>query len=210
MLIRWRDNSSFPAVASMFDDILQNDLTSFFGRDMSDFFNRNSNMVMPAVNIKETQDSFQIELAAPGLSKEDFKLDLNRNILTVSAQKETRSGYEPAAQSQVDGQSSASNENKAAGAMDGQSATANQTENQSSDVTQAAGSASAGQNQTNGKPARYTRREFSYTSFQRSFTLPETTEPERITAAYQDGILTIQVPKREQKPVPASRTISIS
>lgn len=147
MLIRWRDNSSFPAIANMFDDLLQNDLTSFFGRDMSDFFNRNSNMVMPAVNIKETPDSFQIELAAPGLSKEDFKLDLNRNILTVSAQKETRSGYEPAAQSQAEGQSSTNNET--AGATDGQSVTANQPENQSSDVTQTAGSTSAGQNQTN-------------------------------------------------------------
>ncbi|MDQ4138984.1 MAG: Hsp20 family protein, partial [Bacteroidota bacterium] len=85
----------------MFDDFFNNDLTSFFGRDMSDFFNRNQNMVMPAVNIKESQDNFQIELAAPGLRKEDFQLHLENNILTVSAQKETRNTYGSGNQNQA-------------------------------------------------------------------------------------------------------------
>lgn len=61
-------------LSTMFDDFFNSDLTSFFGRDMSELFNSNPGMVMPAVNVKETQEAFQIEVAAPGLRKEDFSL----------------------------------------------------------------------------------------------------------------------------------------
>jgi HSP20 family protein len=65
------------------------------------------------------------------------------------------------------------------------------------------------QHQSQGMPGRYTRREFSYTSFSRSFNQPETVSPEKITAAYENGILTVTVPKREQQ-ARLSRNIIIS
>lgn len=209
MLIKWRDNTGFPALSSMFDDFFNNDLTSFFGRDMSEFFNRNQSLVMPAVNIKETPDAFQIEVAAPGLRKEDFKLNLDHNILTISAQRETRSGYEqPQSESQT-------NEQGATAVTEGQTGEQTNTNNQDAHQN-AGGTPSSGEQSpampggSQNKPQRYTRREFSYTSFQRSFTLPETVEAEQISANYQDGILTINVPKQPQKPANNKRTIDIS
>jgi HSP20 family protein len=170
---------------------------------MSDFFERNPNMVMPAVNIKETDKDFQIEVAAPGLRKEDFQIQLDQNTLTLSAHRESRSGYGPADQGQEGGQAATSG---------GQaSASGDQGANQNTGGGRPAGDPTAamqaaGQNQ----PERYTRREFSYTSFQRSFTLPETVEAEKISANYQDGILLITVPKRDQAQVTRTRTIDIS
>jgi HSP20 family protein len=217
MLIRWRNNS-FPALPSMFDDFFNNDLTSFFGRDMSEFFNRNQNLIMPAVNIKESQDAFQIEVAAPGLRKEDFKLNLDHNVLTVSVQRESRREFEqPQAQSQTGEQSQTNDQgnNLSAATTEGQSSEQTNSDSQGSNqnigMTQASGGQSlAMQVSSQNQPQRYTRREFSYTSFQRSFTLPETVEPEQISANYQDGILTINVPKRQQNQGNASRTIDIS
>ncbi len=143
MLIRWRNISGFPAVSNMFDDFFNNDLTSFFGRDMSDFFDQNQNMIMPAVNIKESPDNFQIEVAAPGLRKEDFKLHLENNILTVSAQRETRSGFEPNQKSQPMDQES----NSSAAATDnqttGQTSTGDQEINQNAGSSQSNGQSSA-------------------------------------------------------------------
>jgi HSP20 family protein len=204
MLIRWRDKSGFPTLpANMFDDFFNTDLSSFFGRDLSDFFERNPNMVMPAVNIKETDKDFQIEVAAPGLRKEDFQIQLDHNTLTLSAQRESRSGYEPADQGQESGQAAATGEQT--------SGSGDQGADQNSGVSRPAGDPTAAmQTGSQNQPGRYTRREFSYTSFQRSFTLPETVEAEGISANYQDGILLITVPKREQAQVTRTRTIDIS
>lgn len=207
MLIRWRDNS-FPAMSNMFDDFLSNDLTSFFGRDLTDVFDRNPNMVMPAVNVKETQDAFQIEVAAPGLNKEDFKLNLDRNILTLSAHKETRTGYDPGSQSRENEQGQ---ENQQATSMaEAQDTGQRNSTNEGADESRPAAQSAAMQNRTQNQMERYTRREFSYTSFQRSFSLPETTEPESISANYENGILTINVPKRKQNQASSSRSIDIS
>jgi HSP20 family protein len=107
----------------------------------------------PAVNIIEGKDDFKIEVAAPGLSKEDFRINLDNDLLTISANKEVK------------------NEE---------------------------------QNET------YTRREFSYSSFCRSFTLPETVDGEKISASQKEGILTIHVPKKEEAKVKPAREIAIS
>jgi HSP20 family protein len=105
------------------------------------FFNDRMVARVPAVNISETEDHFHVELAAPGLKKEDFKINLDRNVLNVSVEQ--------------------------------------QTENSD--------------NQKN-----YSKREYSYNSFVRSFTLPDSANPESIEAAYTDGILKIAIAKREE------------
>jgi HSP20 family protein len=212
MLVRWRDSSALPALPNMFDDLFNNDLTSFFGRDMSDFFSRNQNMIMPAVNVKETPDHYEIEVAAPGLRKEDFNIRLDQNILTLSAQRESRSGFEPNTQSQVNVQGQEPN---ASAAPENQTSTAapanDQGGNQNTALSHQGDSKSAAlQGASQNQPQRYTRREFSYTTFQRSFILPDSTDPERISANYQDGILLIRVPKREQAQNNQTRTIDIS
>ena len=96
---------------------------------------------VPAVNIAETENEFNIELAAPGLKKEDFKINLDKNVLTVSADKKT-------------------------------------------------------ENVEEGK--KFSKREYSYNSFTRSFTLPETADHTKIAAEYTDGILKLNVAKKEE------------
>lgn len=128
-----------------------------FGRDMNDFFNSNSSWVsnVPAVNVVEHADGFRIEVAAPGLKKEDFKLNLNHNNLTIAAFRE------------------------------------NQKE------------------ESDQRNEKYTRREFSYSSFQRTFTLPTSVDADRIQATYTDGVLKIDVPKREEAKTKPPRQIEI-
>jgi HSP20 family protein len=118
-------------------------LFSDFFRPWSDWFN-NSDFpgriaTLPAVNVSETPDKYQVSLAAPGLRKEDFQINVDDNMITVSAEKE-----------------------------------------ESSD---------------NGGE-RFTRREYSYSSFARSFSLPGDVEAEKIEAQYQDGVLKITLPKK--------------
>ena len=124
---------------------------------MNDFFNTNGSGVtnVPAVNVVEHQDGFRIEVAAPGLKKEDFKLNLNHNNLTISASQETQ------------------------------------------------------KEEAEKGSEKYTRREFSYSSFQRTFTLPSSTDAERIQANYTDGLLKIEIPKREEAKVKPPRQIEI-
>lgn len=178
-------------------------MTSFFGRDLSDIFERNPNLAMPAVNIKETDNNFQIEVAAPGLRKEDFNIQLDENVLTLSAQRETSSSYEPTGQEQGGGQAGAP-EGQAAGGAGQQGAQKTGAPQKGTQQTSAV--QTAGQNM----PERYTRREFSYTSFQRSFTLPESVDPDKISANYKDGILLLTLPKRQQAQVTRAKTINIS
>ncbi|MDB5114791.1 MAG: hspA [Mucilaginibacter sp.] len=95
----------------------------------------------PAVNIAENDNQFEIELAVPGLSKEDFKINLEKNVLSVSADKKTET---------VD-------ENK-----------------------------------------KFTKREYSFNSFSRSFTLPESADQSKIEADYSAGILKLTIAKKEE------------
>lgn len=128
-----------------------------FGRDMNDFFNTSLSWVsnVPAVNVVEHADGFRIEVAAPGLKKENFKLNLNHNNLTISASQESQ------------------------------------------------------KEESDTRNEKYTRREFSYSSFQRTFTLPTSIDADKIQATYTDGVLKIDVPKREEAKIKPPRQIEI-
>jgi HSP20 family protein len=123
-------NTLMPGFNDVFDSIF-NDT----------FFNDRMTARVPAVNISESENNYHVELAAPGLKKEDFKLNLDRNQLSISVET----------------------------------------------------SAEHQDNQKN-----YSKREYSYGSFLRSFTLPESADVNQIEAAYQDGILRIDIAKREE------------
>ncbi|MBW6499143.1 MAG: Hsp20/alpha crystallin family protein [Bacteroidales bacterium] len=130
-------------------------IDEFFGRDlMQNFFEDQTGISMPAVNVVETNDNFRIEVAAPGLDKKDFKIDLENNVLTISSEKEEQ------------------NESKEEG--------------------------------------KYMRREFSYSSFKRSFSLPSSVDAEHIKANHKDGILNITIPKREEAKQKPPKQIAIS
>lgn len=134
----------FPSLNNVFED--------FFNHDFAPL-NRQFTNSTPSVNIKENEEGFSLEVAAPGLSKEDFKLSIDQDILSISCEKKVEHEAEEGS---------------------------------------------------------YTRREFAYTSFQRAFSLPETVNSEQISANYQDGILKVHIPKKEEaKPKPA-RQIEIA
>ncbi len=135
-----------------------NFVNDFFNRDWNDWSLRNfstTNTTIPTVNIKETDDAYQVEMAAPGMVKDDFKIELNNDILTISSEKKEET---------------------------------NEKENE-----------------------QFTRREFSYQSFSRAFSLPaNVVDSDKIAAKYNDGILSITIPKKEEaKPKPAKQ-IAIS
>jgi HSP20 family protein len=126
----------------------------FFNSDLFPrFIDAENRQSLPAVNIIEGKDDYRIEVAAPGLNKEDFKVSLDNNVLTVSSEKEDQQE---------------SNESKVM------------------------------------------RREFSYYSFSRSFTLPQTVNADKIAATHKDGILMISIPKKEEAKEKPSRDIKIS
>ena len=149
MTLMKRSQNYYPSLPSFFD--------RFFEGDLMDWNNWNfsgSNMTLPAVNVKETDDEFQIELAAPGMKKDDFRINYENGRLTISSEL---------------------------------------------------------QEDRNEKKENYSRREFTYNSFQRSFTVPENlVSGEKISAGYKEGILHVNIPKKEEvKPKPA-REIKIS
>ncbi|MCJ8209524.1 Hsp20/alpha crystallin family protein [Mucilaginibacter sp. RS28] len=106
---------------------------------------------IPAVNIAETENEFHIELAVPGLKKEDFKINLDKNVLSISAEKKS---------------------------------------------------------ENNEQTKKYSKREYAYNSFVRSFTLPESADQSNIDAEYTDGILKLTVGKKEEAKV-QTREISV-
>jgi len=108
---------------------------------------------VPAANVKETKKEFHVELAAPGMVKEDFKIELNVDLLTIRAEK-------------------------------------------SEDKEK--------------KEERFTKREFNFTSFERSFRLPENIDFEKINAKYEGGILTLEIPKMEVEEEAKVRQIAIN
>ncbi|UOB17048.1 Hsp20/alpha crystallin family protein [Abyssalbus ytuae] len=112
------------------------------------------NSTVPAVNVKETDNNFSIELAVPGMKKDDFNVEVDENILTISAETKTEK------------------EDKA-------------------------------------EDGKYMRKEFSYSTFKRSFTLPETVNDEEIKASYEDGVLKLVLPKREEALPKPKRLIEI-
>jgi HSP20 family protein len=133
-------NRSLPTVVSDFFDtgrVFRPSIFDFDG-DMLDL--DETSVVIPDANIEEGEKEFKIELAAPGLEKKDFKVEVNGKVITISAEKKE-------------------------------------------------------EKKENGK--NFKRREFSYNSFSRSFTLPENSMPEKVDAKYENGILRLLLPKKE-------------
>ena len=134
-----------PSFPGFFDDFFTKE---FIGWDKDHSWGKST----PAVNIKETDEAFNIEVAAPGLTKEDFNLEVDNDLLTISFEKKEEKE----------------------------------------------------------EVGEYTRKEFSYASFKRSFTIPtDTVDPEAIDAKYENGILNLQLPKKEEVKAKAKRTIEV-
>lgn len=140
-IVRWN-----PMVAPTFRSLVED----FFGD--SDFLNFKDKNFVPAVNIKEMEGEFEVELAVPGMTKDDIKVEVLDGVMTISAEKKEEKEE---------------------------------------------------------KTKKYTRREFSYNQFSRSFTLPEHVNSETINANYVDGVLRLHLPKMEKKTLPEAKKILI-
>ncbi|GAB4043415.1 Hsp20/alpha crystallin family protein [Spirosoma litoris] len=153
-LVKFNGNGQLPSL-----------LDEFMGRDMDEWFNFNRNWpgitrsqvgtLVPAVNIKETSEGYQIDVAAPGLKKDDFSLSLHNGKLTVSTKQQA-------------------------------------------------------QHEEKNEQGQYTQREFSYHAFSRSFWLPDSCDQEQIQARYENGILHIELPKKEEAKPKAPTQIQIN
>jgi HSP20 family protein len=135
----------FPALFNDFfkpwNEWFDND-NGFFGRTIR----------IPSVNITENKDEYIVSLAVPGMKKDDFKIDVDGNLLTISCEKD-------------------------------------ETKEE--------------------KESKYTRREYSYSSFSRSFTLPDEVNREKIDAKYVDGLLKISLPQKEELKKIAAKQIAV-
>ena len=129
-----------PVFTSLIDDL-------FINQDWNHI-----NTTVPAANIIEADDHFNIELAAPGKRKNDFTIELDEGVLTISSETETK-------------------------------------------FTEKDGS--------------FTRKEFGYSSFKRSFNIPETVSANKISASYKEGILTVSLPKKAEALPQPKKLISI-
>lgn len=132
---------------NMLSELMEDFDKNFFFRSLE---NRN---LTPSVNICETEDKFGLELAAPGLKKEDFNINLDNNVLTISAELK---------------------------------------------------------NESEEKSEKLIRREFNFSSFNRSFSLPKMIDLDNIKADYTNGILKVTLPKREEAKVAVNRQIAIA
>lgn len=141
MLVKHKPFRTFP---SLMDNILNDwPVTNF----------SNTNRTVPSVNIKENDDEFIVTLAAPGMEKNDFNINLENDVLTISSDK-----------------------------------TVEKTENEDN----------------------YTRREYNYQSFTRSFNVPkDMVNGDKIAAQYKNGELAITVPKREEMKAKPPRLIEV-
>jgi HSP20 family protein len=142
--IRTKETSGIP---SLFSDFFS---TDFFN---DDFFNRPVTKMIPAANVKETPADFVVELSAPGLKKEDFKIEVHDDVLNIESTKEEE------------------------------------------------------KNEVN---ERYTRKEFRTSSFVRSFRMPQNIVSEQIDAKYENGILKLVLPKREETKTIGPKQVKIS
>jgi HSP20 family protein len=147
-LVKFNRKNEMP-VFNPFTNLFDN----FFEKEFPYAFRSGHSNTVPAVNVIENKDGFVLELAAPGLNKNDFRLKMDNNVLSITCQKEN-----------------------------------NKEENDS----------------------KYSRKEFSYCSFERSFTLPNTINSENINALYENGVLKISIPKKEEAKEKPVREISIS
>lgn len=119
----------------------------FFPSLIDDFINQDwnlktpSSITLPAVNIKDLEAQFEIELAVPGMKKSDFEIEVEDGLLSISSSLEEEQVTEK---------------------------------------------------------GKFTRREFSYNSFKRTFTIPDSVDPSNIEAQYSDGVLQLRLPKRKE------------
>src|SRR5581483_4107271 len=82
MSIVKRNGWLFDDMPTLFNDFISRDLWNWgLGNNSS------TNTTIPAINVKETNDNFEVEVAAPGMNKKDFKVELNGNMLTISSEK---------------------------------------------------------------------------------------------------------------------------
>lgn len=161
----------------------------FFGNE---WLERQSSSA-PAVNIMENSTEYKVELAAPGLTRDDFKIELeDDNHLVISMEKKSEKTYSD--------QEAGMDENTGSSAMEeGQQ---NQQQSQTSDQS----SDQQGQQLQNTQRSelqhsrdRYLRREFSYSSFRQSMILPDNVNVDKIEAKVNDGVLTIVIPKTTEE-----------
>jgi HSP20 family protein len=133
---------------SVFDDFFKSWNEGFFADEWSKM------LTVPAVNVVEKNTDYNITVAAPGLKKSDFKINVDGNVLNISAEME-------------------------------------ETKEEKDDE-------------------RYTKREYNYSSFSRSFTLPNEVLKDQIAASYEDGVLKLTVPKKEEAKKPSvSKNIDV-
>lgn len=145
-----RNGNLFNPLPTLFDDFFNRDLFNWNNDNFS-----NTNTTIPAVNIKETAENYEVEVAAPGMKKDDFKVQLDGNALTISSER-------------------------------------------------------SHQDESGGE-GRYSRKEFSYQSFQRTFTLQkDVVDIDRIEAKYENGLLHLLIPKKEEAKQKPPRLIQIS
>lgn len=157
----------------------------FFGNEWVD----KSNVTAPAVNILETEDEFRVEVAAPGMTRNDFQVDINEDneLLITMEKREERSEPEDRGEGRTgngaEGKTAPAAEGKAEGKTEGK---------------------------TGCKKGTYLRREFSYSQFQQRLILPDTVEKARITAKVEHGVLTVEIPKKkESKTAPVARRVEV-
>jgi len=125
----------------------------FFNDRVFNGFNSSyQNSTSPAVNIEEGDKEFTIEVAVPGLSRKDFRIEVEDDVLTISSED---------------------------------------------------------QHKKEEKKRNYTRREFSYHSFKRSFQLPETIDQDQIKASHESGVLNITLPKKDEVVQKAPKQIEV-
>lgn len=140
-----RTSERMPAV---FDD---------FFKPWNEWFGNNENiwgriLTVPAVNISENKDTYNVSLAVPGKKKKDFKIDVQGDLLTISAESEELKEE---------------------------------------------------------KDEKFTRKEYNFSSFSRSFTLPQEVNKEKIEANYEDGVLKLILPKSENKKITGTKQILV-
>jgi HSP20 family protein len=136
--------------------IIKSNPSSFLPEFISDFFDnslfperlfpsswmtRELTRNIPSANIKETKKDYSIELAAPGLEKGDFKIDIDNDVLSISAEKK---------------------------------------------------------HETKEENEKFTRHEFEYNAFNRSFRLPDSVNIDKVDAKYENGLLHLTIPKRSE------------
>ena len=127
-------------------------VSDFWGEDLFPSFEQEWSLT-PAVNIIEGNQEFKVEVAAPGLNKEDFKVHVEKNVLEISAEKKEETV----------------SENK-----------------------------------------KFLRKEFNYSEFKRTFSLPSSVDAEKIKATHTNGVLTVEIPKRDEAKVNPRKEIAVS